>query len=615
MLIAGELIGELQSILGTCQIDQVFGVLTRAIELLANKQSEAGPVWDPLLVYVDLPVQNDYFVFLPDHIEKPIKVTLAGNPAFTRGQMFLYSLNGPGPNDPLLGWQWVDRGQKAIQKFIPANPQALSATSSNVSDNTLSLKARCSFSDGTENWLDVAFNGTPTTQRVKDVLEVVKPVTLGTVTLKAAGYPIASYDPNTTYPWFSLIRLSQRGVAVKMLAKRRTYKITSATDVIPLHSAQAVLLMCDAVKMMREKHYDLAAQAEALALTYLQDAQKSRNQYLLEASQSEMAGARNLSLYNRDSIIVADVYDQAAGLFGPIGETNLYDRITTAVELLANKSQWDPLIGYVDIVTSSAPSLANLYVTLPRYVETVLALNVNGRPADFRSKWFEFHMNGPGSYPRWRGCNTWEDAGTVCTAFELPSAAYLCAIAENPADMESQVVVYGTDDSGLPLVDPDGTEGLTLYATNSHFAGFLDNQKVAYISRIEKDATQGFVRLSTTDGLKEVFSLATYYPDETVPQYQRIRIPEPAAQVRIRYRKRWRKITSLTDPIHLKSRMAIVLMMQAMLESGTDVASSAAKMAMATQLCNEEWQSSNPLETPMVQIDDSIWGGAVFQMF
>jgi hypothetical protein len=606
--------------LGTCNQDQVFQTLTRAIELLANKATDAGPVWDPLLVFCELPIQEGRLVYLPGHIEKPIKITLNDSPSFSRDQLFAFVQNGPGTTDELLGWQWLDQGQRALQRTIPAAPQALSASSSNAADLALILRARCRLADGTESWFSIPLDGSRTAQKAQDVLEVVKPVTAGTVTLSAAGYPIATYEPATTYPWFSLIKVSQEGAAVKMIAKRRTYKITSLTDVIPLHSSQAVILMCGAVKKMAEEHYDLAAQAEALAVNYLQEAQRSRNQYMLEAARSESAGARNLNLYNRDSIIVADVYDQFAEMCGPMGERNIYDRITTAIELLANKSQWDPLVGYCDILTGSVPSLAassgaystaNLYVTLPRYVETVLALNVNGNPAQFRSKWFEFHLNGPGSYPRWRGCDTWEDAGTVVTAFEMPYPSYLCVIPENPVDMAKEIVVYGTDDYGLPLVDPDGSEGLTLFAATRHFSGVLRNQKAAYIARIEKDPSIGFIRLSTTDGLKELVTLATYYPDETVPSYQRIRIPQPAAQVRIRYRKRWNKVSSLTEPIHLKSRMAILLMMQAMLESLANVQQAQAKMQMAAQLCNEEWEATNPLEMPQIQIDSELWGGCI----
>ena len=96
MIVASQVFSQVGRVLGTCDDAYVYDVLTRAVELLANKPTKTNVLWDPMLIYVDIPVVDNYYVCLPPHVEKPIKININKQPAFTRNQFYEFSMNGPG---------------------------------------------------------------------------------------------------------------------------------------------------------------------------------------------------------------------------------------------------------------------------------------------------------------------------------------------------------------------------------------------------------------------------------------------------------------------------------------------------------------------------------------
>src|SRR4029077_8648192 len=141
------------------------------------------------------------------------------------------------------------------------------------------------------------------------------------------------------------IKLSQSAVSCKILARRRTYKLTQATDIIPLSNRQAVINACIAIKSFDTLNWDDGQVAETNALRFLEEDQAARNLYQRVSQAAETSPTLNLSINTRDSIIVADLYDSACDIFGPIGQQKIFDRITQAIELLTNYGpMWDPLI-------------------------------------------------------------------------------------------------------------------------------------------------------------------------------------------------------------------------------------------------------------------------------
>ena len=619
MIIVSEVIGQVGRVLGTCDTDYTYDVLTRAIELLANKPTKTNVLWDPMLVYVDIPIVDGYYVALPPHIEKPIKVNINRQPAFTRNQFFEFSMNGPGTSDPESGWQWQDKGWRPIQKPWPTGGSQFIINSSDGNDTDTVVRMNIIHADGSTEWITGLVGAAG--PKIFGLLEVSKPVTKGTLTLYASAYitdprAVAVWSKEVLYPQFEWLKLSQSGVSCKILARRRTYKITQPTDVIPLSNRQAIITACIAIKSYDTLNWDDGSTAEQNALRFLDEDQAARNLFQRVSSIAETSPTLNLNINTRDAIIVADLYDIACDIFGPIGQPKLFDRITEAIELLANLSPWDPLIGYVDIATYDS-----FFVTLPQYVDQILAINVNKTTGSFRNQWFEFHMNGLGednanadAVGSNRPCGGWEEVGEMPCAFPLAAPSYIVAAPVSVSDTGTPVRVYGIDINDLPIYGPDGNLGVSVVCEQNNFD--ISNQQMPFkrIDRVVIGTPQSFLQLFATDGTQYLQTLATYWPNIPEPRFRVIKIGQKAVTIRLRYKKRLLKITQLTDPVHMRSRSAMFNAMRAVQAATEDPQGAALLIESAKDLLNKEWRSTHPHEELQIQIDPSIWGGSMVTM-
>jgi hypothetical protein len=619
VIVVSDVIDQAGRVLGTCDPSYVYDVLTRAVELLANKPTKTNVVWDPLLVYVDLPIVERYYVCLPPHVLKPIKINLNRQPAFTRNQFFEFSMNGPGTADPEAGWSWQDRGWKALQKPWPTGGAPFIMTSSDPADDNTLVKLNLINEDQSTTWVD-AFIGTAG-PKCWGVLEVSKPVTKGTIGLYANNFIldsslVAQWAPNILYPQFEWIKLSQSGVACKMLCRRRTYKLTQPTDVIPLSNRQAIITACLAIKAYDTLNWDDGATAEQNALRFLEEDQGARNLFQRVSNIAETSPTLNLTINTRDSIIVADLYDFACEVFGPIGQTHIFDRMTEAIELLANLSNWDPLIGYVDINTFDS-----FYVTLPQYVDQVLAVNVNHSIGTFRNQWFEFHLNGLGqdndqadSVGSNRPCGGWEEVGEMPCAFPLAAPSYLVAAPVSSVDNGTDIRIWGIDINDLPIYGPDGNLGMPITCEQNSFD--ISGQQLPFkrVDRVVLGSPQSFIQLFATDGSQYLQNLGTFWPNVAEPKFRVIRIGQKAVTVRMRYKKRLLKITSLTDPVHMRSRSAMMNALRSIQTSTTDPQGAALLLQAAKGLLNQEWRSTHPQEHMGLQVDPATWGANFITM-
>jgi hypothetical protein len=687
VIVVQDIIGEVQQVTGRCDQAYLFSVLTRAVETLARKACATSVTFDPLQIYVDLPTQQDYFVFLPYQIEKPIKVNLNGNPAFSHSSLYEFTMNGPGSNDIEAGWQWQDRLTSPIQRRWPRGALPLTASSDSEADVNLNLHMTVRGRSRTDYVIDlpIAPSGTtptPSTSNVYGVIEVVKPPTIGTVTLSAGNYILAHYYPSVTLPEFSCIKLSQRAVSVRMLARRKTLKIASLLDVIPLNSAQAVICQCQAIKYFDEVHPDIAAPYEQQAITYLNEEQAARNQYSAAAAASEVASALNLTIGQRDVVIVADIYDEACRIFGFIGKQRIMDRITSTMEVLYNKCQyWDGLMGVVTLRAND-----DYYVTLPRYVDTILAMNINRTIGAYKSPWFEFSYAGGGEFgdlkqnpENWvpwpelaqtsagsgpapygpygmatcsdvrinatnRTGRGWEEVGSTPLAFRLKGPCQLLAMPELAQDNGCMITVYGFNED-VPVLNSSGQWGVQIPCFKDRFkpAPYVFTR----VDRVSKDPTYGFINLFAVNALAPIVTppifpppdpvyppgqvefISMYWPQDTEPMYRIFRVGTMCKRVRLRYKKNWARFENLTDPIHCRSREAIILAMTAIATmrtggSGTmgspfqptaPVQIAQDQLQLAVQLLDDEWAARNPHATITLQWAQSTYGNAFPQIF
>lgn len=401
--------------------------------------------------------------------------------------------------------------------------------------------------------------------------------------------------------------------SIRMLYRRRTYKITSDADWIPLNSRMAILTMMRSLEAVRDGRPDELQKVEPyqkLALHFLQQEQAARTNFDI-AAQSEKPSTLNLGIFNADSVIAADVYDDACEIFGPIGQDKILEKITDAREFLSNQGQWDGLTGYVDLATDN-----HYFITLPRYIENVIALNINGRPKMFRNKWFEFHLNGPGT--GMPACRYWDDAGETVTIRPLYNIIQPVAYSNLASDAGKVLIIFGLDQDGLPLRSRQGgkwTNGLSIRCGVARRPPGPEVQKISRIDRILKEPSDGFIQLW---GYERTFSqqdapapsrspraipLGCYYPDETEPNYRRLKLPHKSAWVRMRYRLRNLKVTALADPLHLKNRLAITTAMRALKALEGDPGKADTLENKAINYLLAEQSSRNPAETFSVQFE------------
>lgn len=266
-------------------------------------------------------------------------------------------------------------------------------------------------------------------------------------------------------------------------------------------------------------------------------------------------------------LIVSQVRSSIENVLGTCDDSVFYDKVNEAIEILANFGHWEPFIGFMDICTHGCN------VTLPDDVEVPLMINVGGHPAQYRNKWFEFHLNGPGSECCNGSCSwSWDDKGDFPTYRELNSPSRLAAYPEVDEDKSANVRIYGYDEHDKWLMEDNGTgimtDGLSLPLFNKSGYGLPSSIRTKRITRVTKPETKGFVKLVALDN--DGVQLGYYRPYETVPQYRRIVVSGNGCNalsncstwntwVRMRYRRKFYKVSTDQDPIPLNSLTALKL--------------------------------------------------------
>lgn len=615
ILLVSDVYDDASKIFGPVGRAKLFDRITDAVELLANKGS-----WDPMLAYLDIQVISGNRVVLPDEVEVPLVININNEPAFARSRMFEFTLNTPGSTmQDTAGFTWDDRGTVPIFADLKV-PQRLSALAEDASDNGKHLTVYGRNSQGRRQKETLEINTAPPlgAKTFAKIDRVEKDVTNGFVQLQIPNVNAESQDgltntlsryyPEETDPQYRVIKLSVSASAVRMLFQRKTKKVSALTDIIPLGSKLALMMGLRAVAAHMAGKPDDGKKLEDSAANMLTEQQKSHNAMVTAPELT----ATNTVISARDSIIVADVYDDAAQIFGLKGKLKIFDKITEAVEALANESQWDGLVGYVDIITD-----CERYVSLPRYVETPLAINICGEPMQPRNQFFEFHLNGPGSH--WQPVNTWYSMDEAPIFRDPAGARQLLATAEATNDIGSRLRVYGYDAAGrrIRTNDPDNAGKKMDGAYIPVDAIAVPNPNVPFfqrIERVEKPITRGHITLYSyrppVDATPaNLFKIALYQPDETQPSYKRIQLPVSCASIRMRYRKRTLKVSGMQEPLHLKSKTAIIQMMHAIdgLDK-KDYATATAASKMAVDILTKEQQSRNPTDTFSFQFDTRIHG-------
>lgn len=157
--------------------------------------------------------------------------------------------------------------------------------------------------------------------------------------------------------------------------------------------------------------------------------------------------------------------------------------------------------------------------------------------------------------------------------------------------------------SGLAVSDWPGVTGFSLVLSGfSEVPDGISNIEIERVFVAHEDA----IAFSLTPGNM----LGYWYPDETEPKYLRIKTSSyNTKRLRVLYRKRDLKVSSLFDPIHLRSRLAIETTLRSLKLMESDPASAINLQAVAVNYLSKEKLNWSPNDTAVLQFDSSTMGG------
>jgi hypothetical protein len=152
-------------------------------------------------------------------------------------------------------------------------------------------------------------------------------------------------------------------------------------------------------------------------------------------------------------MFVSQIFDEAAEILGTTDQTKIFRKLTQAVQALMESGHWFHTLSEVDVCTG----WDGYTLTLPRGIETPLAVNIDGSPMYFRGRLFQYHVNKGGVYNTVDWC--WDDRGFVATQMDIRQPAQVIAVAESDADVGKTLRLVGTDSNNRELRTqlPDGT--------------------------------------------------------------------------------------------------------------------------------------------------------------
>lgn len=317
-------------------------------------------------------------------------------------------------------------------------------------------------------------------------------------------------------------------------------------------------------------------------------------------------------------ITVGSIWTEIQSVLGTCDEGVTYSKINEAIEELSNLGNWDSMIVNLDICTQDCE------ITLPDDIEVPLAINIGGRPADFRNKWFEYHMNGPGT-ECCPSCSdfSWQDQGDFPTFRSIKKPSRIAAYAEKPETV-STIRVYGYDSCDKWIMEEDCNgvlqDGFDVPLIFGFGAGTPSTKVVKRITRVSKAVTNGFVKLVALDpGSHKGSTLLGYYrPTDTEPQYRRLKVSggNPGGSggcsaggvkagpffcvctgscstwVRMKARRKTFIVSQFSDVIPLQSVTAVKMMCMAIRKYEADLADEYQKYFGLAKLALEREQKS-----------------------
>lgn len=146
-------------------------------------------------------------------------------------------------------------------------------------------------------------------------------------------------------------------------------------------------------------------------------------------------------------MFVSDIIEDVVEVLGRCDKPKALKRISDAVQALQDEGDWNANVGVLDIRTFADGTR----VTLPREVETPLAVAVDGVPAFMRDEFFRFHLNGDGLVESNTVPWAWDDHGPVGSFMDFVTPGPVIVHGELKSDTGKLLRILGKGPDGRPL--------------------------------------------------------------------------------------------------------------------------------------------------------------------
>lgn len=146
-------------------------------------------------------------------------------------------------------------------------------------------------------------------------------------------------------------------------------------------------------------------------------------------------------------MFVSEILDDVVEILGRCDREKALKRLTDAVKALQDEGDWNANIGVLDIRTFNDGNI----ITLPREVETPLAVTIDGIPTFGRDEYSRFHLNGDGLTDERTVPWVWDDVGVVPSIMDIKTPGPIIARCDLRSDEGLVARIIGTDEFGNEL--------------------------------------------------------------------------------------------------------------------------------------------------------------------
>jgi hypothetical protein len=303
-MIVSDILVDLRNSLQKQEDASLYRMINQGISLLSNM---GGGRWNSLTGYMTIAITGDTIV-LPRDVLVPISINIDNNVTFPRDRWFEFHINGSGGGDNGKSLRaWDDRGSVVTFKELSQICKIQAVIEGNSDD---SKKIIISGTDADDReiseTLTLSFASPPvTTLSFNTISYVHKDVTAKSVKLyeytTTQGQNVGWYYPDEVIPEYRKIRVGGGRVA-NIIYKRRTNKVSSIYDYIPIDNSLAVIQAVRSVDYRLKSDFDKADRCEKDANKLLEEEEYAR---MIDSPVAPQI--LNFSSYNEERLRSGDI--------------------------------------------------------------------------------------------------------------------------------------------------------------------------------------------------------------------------------------------------------------------------------------------------------------------